>query len=137
MPQHGFRHIETTLHRFTVKCSRCWRTWPETCLDKWDSADQNSRPEARYVAFLNRERARGLECQWGCSDASAFVALGRFFASFVTRKAVLGHGRIVNDEVQATQQVIEPGSLDALEVLNIQLEGLNEVNRIIASTYKS
>jgi hypothetical protein len=54
-----------------------------------------------------------------------------------TGRPVFGHGEILNEKVHShTRQVIPPG-LDAVEVLNIQLAGMREANRIIASSFKS
>jgi len=136
MPQYGFRFIESTLYEFTIRCSRCGRVWPDTCFNKWDSADSNTRPFARYVEFQNRALTGQLDCQWGCSQASVLVALARFVMSFFTGRPVFGHGEIVNEQVRSTRQVIPPG-LDSVEILNIELAGMREANRIIASSFQS
>lgn len=136
MPQYGFRFIDTTLYEFTIRCSRCARVWTDTCLDQWDSADPRTFKNGRYVQFRNREASGQLDCRWGCSHPPALLALARFVMFAFTRKPVFGHGEIVSEKAQShTRQIIPPG-IDAVEAMNIQLEGMREQIRIIESSFK-
>lgn len=135
MAQYGFRCIETKLYEFSLRCSRCGHVWPDTCLDRRDSAV--SPPRSQYIEYKNRELTRQISCLVGCSHPSALVLIARCVLWLFTRKPVFGYGQIADERlVSENRQMIGP-HLDAVEILKIQLEGMQQANRITASTFKS
>lgn len=135
MAQYGHRLLRTRLYEFTLRCSRCGRLWQDSCLDTFDSAA--SPIQSKHVEYLNREICRQIHCRWpGCRRPHVLALLVRCVLWPFTWKPLFGYCRIVDTKVVSeTNQLIGP-HLDAVEIMKIQLEGMHEANRIIASTFK-